>query len=117
MSAAQAGSRLVYFHTHVRPLGHGLTVFLECAIAATWLELHPVTRPPAGRVQVQVPGAASQAFAGDIAFFKMASITPPAGKAEPAPVNAARNLSIRAWTQDKDLDDKLKAQAAKVTCC
>ena len=33
----------------------------------------------------------------------------PSGSVEPT-----RNLSIRAWTQDKDLDDRLKAQAAKV---
>jgi len=65
---------------------------------------------------VQVPGAPSQAFAGDIAFFKMALITPQAGKIDSAPVPPARNVSIRAWTQDTDLDDKLKAQAAKVTC-
>ncbi len=64
---------------------------------------------------MQVPRAPSQASAGGIAFFKMALVTPQAGKVDAVPVPPARNASIRAWTQDTDLDDKLKAQAAKVT--
>lgn len=56
-------------------------------------------------------GRAEQAEDINVALFTQIQMK----TAQPSEnVGPARNRSIRAWTQDKDLDDRLKAQAAKV---